>query len=629
MTISAPERAALDRLAGTLPPTALAWFGSVRANDPKLPLNLGVALASGGENQLALRRLRQALLLEPASARAAAALLAVLEPDAAGGRLPSTVLGLLGDAAAWARHGRDMLRQGRPEEGLAALDRALAAEPGNMQWIREAAIVQWHRCRGDAAVARLVASGDERLLFLAFQMAFGDAHDAVGGDHRAALALLRQLQDRLMRAPSRDPDVFKRQLVILLDPAEAARYPGFVDAWPDLMSDPVLAAAAHQLFRRYGRVPDWAHAGSGAPIPAAALQARSVRLEALRSGGPPAASAAGLPGSGRGETADALDRRMAVHLVGRAEVLSGEWFVLRPDGSASADCWFHVPGQERSAYIEDMRPGRLDLRLPQHRIAVDGPAVLIGGADNYYHWTVDFLPRLAGVLSSPALAGRRLIVSQDLVAFERESIARLAVPAGRLIPVPYPAVVRVADLAVVDFGARPLAATGTPAMFRGATPIDVLAALRHRLLRLYGVAPDIAEARRLMVTRRGARLPRLLNEDEIADRLSGYGFEAVTLSGMSVAQQIALFAGAEIVVGAHGAGLTNTLFAPAGATLLELHAGARPPDFYGRIAAAAAVRHGAVQASRTYVDDGKRQWQRYRVEPNAVEAAVRSALGHE
>jgi capsular polysaccharide biosynthesis protein len=223
---------------------------------------------------------------------------------------------------------------------------------------------------------------------------------------------------------------------------------------------------------------------------------------------------------------------------------------------------------------------------------------------------IDFLPRLLCALATPSLAGRRLVVAAQRTAFEQETIDLVDTPAERLVSVPYPAVVECADLVTLDFGARPTAVTGMPVMFRGATPLPVLSALRSRLLSALRIAPrpNAAGGRRLFVVRRDVQRPRLINEAEIADTLAGLGFEAVALSGQSVAAQAALFAEAEIIVGAHGAGLTNALFAPNGAALLELHGVSERPDFFERIG------------------DEKRFWHRFATDPARVHAAAVALL---
>ena len=62
-----------------------------------------------------------------------------------------------------------------------------------------------------------------------------------------------------------------------------------------------------------------------------------------------------------------------------------------------------------------------------------------------------------------------------------------------------------------------------------------------------------ATPRRIYVSRDDARLRRVLNEDAILPELKARGFERVTLAGMPIARQVALFLNAEAVTGAHGA----------------------------------------------------------------------------
>jgi capsular polysaccharide biosynthesis protein len=58
-------------------------------------------------------------------------------------------------------------------------------------------------------------------------------------------------------------------------------------------------------------------------------------------------------------------------------------------------------------------------------------------------------------------------------------------------------------------------------------------------------------------------------EEEVIACLAPLGFEVVTLSGLSVAAQAALFSSARVIVGPHGAGFSNLLFCRPGAIVLE------------------------------------------------------------
>lgn len=61
----------------------------------------------------------------------------------------------------------------------------------------------------------------------------------------------------------------------------------------------------------------------------------------------------------------------------------------------------------------------------------------------------------------------------------------------------------------------------------------------------------------------------ILNEDELFDRLKSKGFKRYILEQISLEEQIELFYDAEYIVGAHGAGLSNTIFSTQ-AKILEL-----------------------------------------------------------
>jgi capsular polysaccharide biosynthesis protein len=93
--------------------------------------------------------------------------------------------------------------------------------------------------------------------------------------------------------------------------------------------------------------------------------------------------------------------------------------------------------------------------------------------------------------------------------------------------------------------------------------------LRARLFAGLGVKARESGQRKLYATRRGARARALTNEDQIAVFMSARGFEAVDPGALTLREQADLFADADIVAGASGAGLSNILFAPPQATLIE------------------------------------------------------------
>ena len=66
---------------------------------------------------------------------------------------------------------------------------------------------------------------------------------------------------------------------------------------------------------------------------------------------------------------------------------------------------------------------------------------------------------------------------------------------------------------------------------------------------------------RVFISRRSALARRIANEDEVRRVLAPLGFAAYALEEMSFAEQVRLFAQAELIVAPHGAGLMNLAFA--------------------------------------------------------------------
>ncbi len=181
---------------------------------------------------------------------------------------------------------------------------------------------------------------------------------------------------------------------------------------------------------------------------------------------------------------------------------------------------------------------------------------------NYSHWILDELPRLA-------LLGERrqvtIITAEEDRPFKRESLRLCgfsdrqvihlgdfqAVRAGRLLvprdiaDMPHPA--HKAAPWVLDF-------------LRGRVGFAALAAQQE--------PPEMPA--KLFISRDDSIGRRIMNEAALMEALAPLGYRRVTLAGRTLAQQVALFARATHVLGAHGAGLSNFAFAPRGARLLEI-----------------------------------------------------------
>ncbi len=95
------------------------------------------------------------------------------------------------------------------------------------------------------------------------------------------------------------------------------------------------------------------------------------------------------------------------------------------------------------------------------------------------------------------------------------------------------------------------------------------APLAEKLIANAGLA-NIQPSRLLYIARTDTKGRAMRNEQALIERLASMGFEIFVGSQHSVAEQIATFRAARMIVAPHGAGLTNVLFCHPGTVLLEL-----------------------------------------------------------
>lgn len=202
--------------------------------------------------------------------------------------------------------------------------------------------------------------------------------------------------------------------------------------------------------------------------------------------------------------------------------------------------------------------GRL-LARPQGVDDYPGRHVLIGNHDNVGHWFYNHFARLRLVEEIPELAGAKLVVGDHIRPMQMQSLARAGYGEDRITKIPRGRFARFEELWVPSllFGGTLPAMCWHPGIARW---------IRARL----GLTFDAAPARRLFIGRAQARWRRLLNEAQIVDALAEFGFESVDPGALSLDEQIALAASAQVIVAAFGAGINLHLFAPEGTPVVEL-----------------------------------------------------------
>ncbi len=197
-----------------------------------------------------------------------------------------------------------------------------------------------------------------------------------------------------------------------------------------------------------------------------------------------------------------------------------------------------------------------------HRHSLATPLVPLWG--NYYHWTLECLPKLLGVETYRDHTGESptVLLPPEPSSWMRESLRLVGVDKQTTRTL-NPGITQVDRFVVPSYP--------TPSR-------SECFWLRNRAYEHV----DTQEAEtpsRIYVSRRNANTRRIKNETDVLAVLSEYGFESVALETLTVAEQIRLFANAELVVSPHGAGLANLVYGHS-PTVLEIFGYKQKTTFY-------------------------------------------------
>lgn len=182
---------------------------------------------------------------------------------------------------------------------------------------------------------------------------------------------------------------------------------------------------------------------------------------------------------------------------------------------------------------------------PEPTRRVSQASAIIPLWNNYYHWTVECLPRLRSLEQYAVETGTRptVFVPRNTSQWMLEWLSILG---WETDVEPLSAEVIEADELVVTSHPEPI-------------PADC-EWLRERGLKAVDRDVDKSSIRRVYISRTDATRRQVSNRNQLDSLLEEFGFETYVLGELTVSEQIELFASAEIVLAPHGAGLTNIIF---------------------------------------------------------------------
>jgi len=195
----------------------------------------------------------------------------------------------------------------------------------------------------------------------------------------------------------------------------------------------------------------------------------------------------------------------------------------------------------------------------------------------YYHFVIETLTRL--MLALPYVDDKVHLFTSD-VPFVSEYLELLGIDPSMVIS---------------ELGAQAetlLVPTFSPYQWFGDPPPSLLCQLRDRLSPFSGDETKTGLAGFNMRNNRG-----LSNDSEIVGCLedAGYAVDVFDFGSMSVQDQIATARNYDVLVGAHGGGLTNALWMQPGSTLIEVVTPQHPPyNNYWQLCASVGLDYAAV-----------------------------------
>lgn len=172
-------------------------------------------------------------------------------------------------------------------------------------------------------------------------------------------------------------------------------------------------------------------------------------------------------------------------------------------------------------------------------------------SNNYFHWLTEVLPKVYYLKTQIPTFSVLLPVNYSS-SFQIESLKILDVPIIYFEGVAFLKTVYLPDRQA------PYSAHYNPIILR-----SMVAILKSKIDCSYNLGPFI------YITRRRAEIRKLANEKAVLKILNDLSFEIVEFENLNFYQQVSVASHAKIIVGCHGAGLTNLMFCEPDTSIYE------------------------------------------------------------
>ncbi|MEW6491814.1 MAG: glycosyltransferase family 61 protein [Cyanobacteriota bacterium] len=212
-----------------------------------------------------------------------------------------------------------------------------------------------------------------------------------------------------------------------------------------------------------------------------------------------------------------------------------------------------------------LRDFPIKLQQVEYPLVVAPWSHFFGGYYSFVAWVLAKLCRIEEALGQDIWQEAKVCYPLFNSKYEWQYLSKLGLPKDSLIDT------RNKDLRI---RAKSLILANNQTQINRVSPYDI-ELLRNRFCQpINGL-----KKKRIFLPRRSRRV--LTNEAEVRDLLKDFGFEVAEDVSRTVDEQISLFQEASVIVGVHGAGLTNLLWCDPGTKVIELfYSGYTKPGFY-------------------------------------------------
>jgi len=220
--------------------------------------------------------------------------------------------------------------------------------------------------------------------------------------------------------------------------------------------------------------------------------------------------------------------------------------------------------------VSDERLAEIPWQNHQH---LSGTSLLLGnsaGADCYYHWMMDLLPKL-GYLQSIGMDLSEIdhfLVRSAQTSFQKQTLTKLGIDASRIIETADHPYLQCDEALIINLDHR------INMSMNRFVPHWIRDTYLEKQTRLPG-------NRKLYITRPEGVRRGVENESELLPIFKAHGFEVLAMEGLTIGEQAAILSDTTVLASPHGGALTNMVFAKSGMKIIELFGEHVYPYYYG------------------------------------------------